>query len=357
MVELPSGTVTMVFTDVEGSTRLLERLGRDAYMRAFEVHRRVLREVVARYGGVEVEMQGDSFHFAFAHARDAAAAAAAAQCALAEHDWESEPIRVRMGIHTGEPIVSGNLYAGLDVHRAARVMSAGHGGQVLVSETTRTLLGSQFELQDLGEHRLKDLLAPVRLHQLGEGEFPPPASLYRTNLPVLPTPFLGRERELAELAALLTEGSARLLTLTGPGGTGKTRLAVQAAAETAEHYADGIYWVSLATLREAALVMPTISKVLGLREQAGQTPSEALAEYLYERETLIVLDNFEQLIEAGGDLAQLLARAPRLRLLVTSRAPLRVSAEHIYQCGRWRCRSREWRTSTSFHGLMRSIFS
>jgi predicted ATPase len=300
-------------------------------MRAFELHRRVLREVVARCGGVEVEMQGDSFHFAFAHARDAAAAAAAAQHTLAEHDWESEPIRVRMGIHTGEPIVSGNLYAGLDVHRAARVMSAGHGGQVLVSEATRRLLGSEYELQDLGEHRLKDLLAPVRLYQLGEGEFPPPTSLYRTNLPIPPTPFLGRERELADLAALLAEDGARLLTLTGPGGTGKTRLAVQAAAETAERYADGIFWVSLASLTEATLVMPRISQVFGLREQAGQTPGDVLGEYLYERETLIVLDNFEQLIDAAEDLAHLLARAPRLRLLVTSRIPLRVSAEHVYE--------------------------
>ena len=321
-MELPRGTVTLVFTDIEGSTRLLQDLGTEPYVRAFEDHRRLLRKAFGSHGGIEVELQGDSFHFAFADAQEAVLAADQARKSLAEHPWESEPVRVRIGIHTGEPLVSGHVYAGLDVHRAARVMSAGHGGQVLVSETTRELVDETFAMQDLGEHRLKDLQAPLRLFQLGDEDFPPLKSLYQTNLPVPPTPFLGRERELDELSRLLMDGNVRLLTLTGPGGTGKTRLAVQAAAEAAEVYPDGIFWVALAPLRDPTLVMPTIAQVLGAKDD--------LVGHLESRKVLLLVDNLEHLLQAATELGELLANCPRLTVLATSREPLHLSAEHEY---------------------------
>jgi class 3 adenylate cyclase len=318
MTEIPRGTVTLVFTDIEGSTRLLQELGRDTYVRALSEHRRLLREVFRHHGGVEVEMQGDSFFFAFPLAREGVAAAAEGQQALAKHQWEGQAIRVRIGIHTGEPVVNDNLYAGLDVHRAARVMSAGHGGQVLVSESTRRLLDSTFRLRDLGEHRLKDLALPLRLYQVGDGEFPPLKTLDATNLPVAAGPLLGRQQELAELIALLRDGS-RLVTVTGPGGTGKTRLALQVAAELVGSFADGVFWVPLASVKDPELVAPTIAETVDARGR--------LAEHLRTRQTLLLLDNAEHLLAAAPALAELLAASPEVRLLVTSRSPLHLSAE------------------------------
>src|SRR5205814_3713928 len=231
---LPSGTVTFLFTDIEGSTRLLHELG-DAYADALAEHRRVLREAFARHGGVEVDTQGDAFFVAFARASDALAAAREAQSAL---DGE---IRVRMGVHTGEPLLTQEGYVGLDVHRAARIAAAGHGGQVLVSQSTRDLAGGD-ALRDLGLHRLKDLTAPERIYQLGDADFPPLKTLDRTNLPLAATPLLGRTRELADLTSALRNGT-RLLTVTGPGGSGKTRLALQVAAELVDDFADGVFFV------------------------------------------------------------------------------------------------------------------
>src|SRR3954451_21344461 len=242
MRELPSGTVTFLFTDIEGSTRLLHELG-DAYADALAEHRRVLREAFARHGGVEVDTQGDAFFVAFPRATDALEAARDGQAALA-----GGSIRVRMGIHTGEPLATDEGYVGIDVHRAARIASAGHGGQVLVSQSTRDLAAAD-GLRDLGEHRLKDLAAPERLYQAGAGDFPPLKTLYQTNLAIPATPFLGRKRELEKVQELISRADVRLLTLSGPGGTGKTRLALQAAAEAAERFPDGIYWVPLASLR------------------------------------------------------------------------------------------------------------
>jgi len=326
MTELPSGIVTLLFTDIEGSTRLLQRLGEEAYVRALDDHRRLLREAFTGHGGVEVEMQGDSFHFAFDDPCEAVAAADQAQRALGRHSWERDPIRVRIGIHTGEPLVTGSLYAGLDVHRAARVMSAGHGGQVLLSERTYSLVEERmpdaFSLRELGEHRLKDLSAPQRLYQLGRGDFPPLASLYQTNLPVPATPFLGRERELQEVTALVADGSTRLLTLTGAGGSGKTRLAAQAAADVSDLYRDGVFWVGLAALRDPGLVLSTIAQVLG-------APHD-LAEHIGSKRMLLLLDNFEQLVAAGPELSALLAVCPNMDLLVTSREPLHLSGEREY---------------------------
>ena len=236
MPELPAGTVTFLFTDIEGSTRLLHELG-EAYADALAEHRRVLRDAFARHGGVEVDTQGDAFFVAFARASDAPAAAREAQAAL------DGPIRVRMGVHTGEPLLTDEGYVGIDVHRAARIAAIGHGGQVLVSQSTRDLGGAD-SLRDLGEHRLKDLTAPERIYQLGDGDFPPLKTLHQTNLPVQQTALIGRDRELSEVVELVR--SHRLVTLTGAGGSGKTRLALQAAAELIDEFADGVWFVSLA---------------------------------------------------------------------------------------------------------------
>jgi predicted ATPase/class 3 adenylate cyclase len=314
--ELPSGTITFVFTDIEGSTRLLEQLGADAYADALAAHRRVLREAFARHDGVEVDTQGDSFFVAFSTAPAAIAAAGEAQQVL-----EPGPIQVRIGIHTGTPRVTEEGYVGQDVHRAARIAAAGHGGQVLVSSSTASLIDSA-GLRDLGEHRLKDLAAPERIYQLGDEAFPPPKSLQQTNLPIPATPFLGRQRELDEVTVLLGSEDARLLTLTGPAGAGKTRLALQAAAEASDHYPDGVFWAPLSALRDPKLVVEVAAQALKARN--------GLAERIADRRLLLVLDNFEHLIDAADDLARLLATCPKLRLLVTSRELLRLPGEQAY---------------------------
>jgi class 3 adenylate cyclase len=233
--ELPSGTVTFLFTDVEGSTRLLHELGAERYAEALAEHRRVIREACSARGGIEVDTQGDAFFFAFPTAPGALAAASQLTDLLA-----SGQVRVRVGLHTGTPLLTDEGYVGRDVHRASRIAASGHGAQVLVSSSTAALV--ELELTDLGEHRFKDLAAPERVYQLGRDEFPPLRSLYRTNLPVPATPFLGRERELADVVELLSRHDVRLLTLTGPGGTGKTRLALQAVAEASDGYPDGVFW-------------------------------------------------------------------------------------------------------------------
>jgi predicted ATPase len=315
MSELPTGTVTFLFTDIEGSTRLLHELG-DDYAEALAEHRRVLREAFARHGGVEVDTQGDAFFVAFGRARDALAAAAEGQAAL-----EPGPIRVRMGLHTGEPFVTEEGYVGIDVHRAARIAAAGHGGQTVVSQTTFDLAGSD-GLRDLGEHRLKDLSAPERIFQLGDGEFPPLKTLYQTNLPVPATPFLGRESELGEVGELLARPDVRLLTLTGAGGSGKTRLALQAAAEGADDYEQGVWWVPLAPVREPDDVFATAVRALGA---AG-----TLEEVVGDRRLLLLLDNFEHVIDAAPELTNLQAKCPRLDVVVTSRERLQLNGEHVF---------------------------
>lgn len=274
---LPRGTVTFLFTDIEGSTRLLEEL-RNVYADALAEHRRALREAFIAKGGVEVDTQGDAFFFAFERAKDAIAAAADAQLALAEG-----PIQVRIGIHTGEPIVNDEGYVGIDVHRAARIADAGHGGQVLLSGTTHDLLESSVELRDLAEHRLKDLSRPLRLYQLGGRDFPPLRTLDQVDLPVQLTPLIGRSRELQEAGALLREH--RQLTLVGPGGCGKTRMALQLAAEHAREFEHGVFWVPLETLRDSELIQPTIARAVGAKGD--------LADHLRSKQVLLLLDNFE----------------------------------------------------------------
>jgi predicted ATPase/class 3 adenylate cyclase len=313
--ELPSGTITFLFTDIEGSTKLLHELGAEGYAGALAEHRRVIRDAIARHNGVEVDTQGDAFFFAFPTAPGALAAAGEMTESLAPG-----PVRVRIGLHTGTPLLTEEGYVGGDVHRAARIAASGHGGQVLISTSTAALV--DFALRDLGEHRLKDLSAPERIYQLGDGEFPPLKSLYRTNLPIPSTPFLGRERELSEVVALLTHEGSRLLTLTGPGGTGKTRLALQAAGLAADSYPDGVWWVPLATLRDPKLVLETAAQVVG--------STNGLAEHIGDKAMLCLFDNFEQVVAAGAELAEVFTACPNLDLLVTSRERLRVRGEQTY---------------------------
>jgi predicted ATPase len=314
--ELPTGTVTFVFTDIEGSTRLLRQLGTDAYADALAEHRRALRRTFVRHDGVEVDTQGDSFFIAFSTAPAALAAAAEAQEVLA-----AGRIRVRIGIHTGTPHVTPEGYVGPDVHRAARIAAAGHGGQILVSASTASLV-EDAGLRDLGEHRLKDLAAPERIHQLGGEAFPLLKSLQQTNLPIPATPFLGRERELGEVTTLLGRGEARLLTLSGPAGAGKTRLALQAAADVSDHYPDGLFWAPLAALRDSKVVLEVAAQALEAKD--------GLADRIADHRLLLILDNFEHLIDAAGELAGLLAACPNLQLLVTSRELLRLPGEQAY---------------------------
>jgi predicted ATPase/DNA-binding SARP family transcriptional activator len=313
---LPTGTVTFLFTDIEGSTRLERELGAEQYAGALAEHRRLLREAFARHDGVEIDTQGDAFFVAFATAPNALAAAAAGQELLAP-----TRVRVRMGLHTGTPFVTDSRYVGADVHRAARVMGAAHGGQVLVSESTRALLEDGVLVRDLGEHRLKDLSQSQRLYQLGQEDFPPLKTLDATNLPIAANPLLGRERELDELVDLLRNGT-RLVTVTGPGGTGKTRLALQVAAELVGSFEHGVFWVPLAALTDPEVVVLQIAQTIGARDD--------LPSHVRDKEMLLLLDNLEHLLAAAPALGELLAGAKGLRLLVTSRAPLHVRGEREY---------------------------
>jgi predicted ATPase/class 3 adenylate cyclase len=312
--DLPSGTVTFLFTDVEGSTKLLHELGARAYADALAEHRRLIREACANEDGVEVDTQGDAFFFAFPTAPGALAAASAFTASLS-----SGPIRVRVGLHTGTPLLTEEGYVGDDVHVGARVASSGHGGQVILSSATAALV--ELPLIDLGEHRLKDIEQAVSIHQLGAGSFPPLKTISNTNLPRPASSFLGREEELREVLSRI-EAGARLVTLSGPGGTGKTRLALEAAMSLVPSYKAGVFWVGLASLRDPTLVSETIAQVLGAKD--------ALAEHIGERELLLLLDNLEQVVEAAPELASLLAACPNLTLLATSRELLRISGEVEY---------------------------
>jgi predicted ATPase/class 3 adenylate cyclase len=336
VAEPAAGTVTLLFTDIEASTRLLKRVG-EAYADVLAQQRELIRNAVREHGGREVDTEGDAVFAAFPSANDAVTAAVEAQRALARHPWpRGGEVRVRMGLHTGEPRRVDGAYIGLDVHVAARVMSAGHGGQIVVSDATRVLLDERFDMRDLGEHRLKDLSAPRRLYQvLADGvetTFPPLKTLDNrpTNLPVLPTPLVDRRTELRDVTTLLTQPHVRLLTLTGTGGTGKTRLALHAGAELVEQFANGVFFVSLAPVRQADLVVPTIAQTLGVREQAGEPIVETLKEYLRDKNMVLVLDNLEQVREAAPMIAKLLAWADGLTVLATSRTPLHLSGETTY---------------------------
>jgi predicted ATPase/class 3 adenylate cyclase/Tfp pilus assembly protein PilF len=341
---LPSGTVTFLFTDIEGSTKLLQRLGEE-YARALGESQALLREAFAAHEGAEVDTQGDAFFVAFASAPQAVAAAVDATRALAAHAWpQGATLRVRMGLHTGAPQRVGAHYVGLDVHRAARIAAAGHGGQILLSEAARALaerdLPAGVTLRDVGTHRLKDLQQPERLYQLTlpdpdlPADFPPLKTLdtHRHNLPLQPTPLLDREEQLPALCALLRQEDVRLVTLTGPGGIGKTRLAVQVAAELVggDDFADGVWFVRLSRLVDPTLVAPTIAQTLGLKEQGSEPLADVLRAHLADKSLLLALDNFEQVVGAAGEMATLLAASPGLKLLVTSRSRLSLRGEREY---------------------------
>ena len=325
--DLPTGPVTFLFTDVEGSTRLLHELGEMAYADALAEHRRLLREAFGRHGGVEVDTQGDALFYAFGSPDGALEGAQDGARALG-----SGPIRVRVGIHTGTAVLTAEGYVGADVHRAARIAAAGRGGQILVSlPTVQQVADGRFPLMDLGDHRFKDLQAPERVYQLGEGDFPPIRSLYRANLPVPATPFIGRDHEVDALADLLRSEDVPLLTLTGPGGTGKTRLALQGAAEAAESFPDGISWVPLAALSDRDLVLSRIALALEIAEESETPLIVTLARRLGGKRALIVLDNAEHLLpEIATDVAELLSKAAGPTLLVTSRERLQIDAEREF---------------------------
>ncbi len=335
----PAGTLTFLFSDIEGSTRLLESLGSVAYTAILERQAALLREAFDRHGGREEGTEGDSFFVVFDSASDAVLAAVDGQRALMTEPWpEGVEVNVRMGIHAGEASSSAAGLVGLDIHRAARIAAAAHGGQVVVSDAVRSLvtadLGEGISLRGLGRHRLKDLREPEPLCQVvADGlriEFPPLRSLdvRPNNLPTQLTSFVGRERELAEAGRLLETN--RLVTLTGPGGTGKTRLSLQVAANAAERFPDGVFFVALETVREPGMVASRIASAIGLAETGARTADVVLREWLAEKLVLLVLDNFEQVVAAGPVVAELLRDAPGLSAIVTSRAALRVSGEQEY---------------------------
>ena len=337
---LPRGTVTLLFSDIQGSTKLLQRLGKD-YGQVLATHRRLLREAFARHGGCEVDTQGDAFFVAFGQAHDAVLAALESQRALRAQSWpRGEAVLVRMGLHTGEPLLVDDNYVGLDVHRAARICSAAHGGQVILSQATHDQLSPReredVAVTDLGTHRLKDLEEPVRILQLTapdlRGTFPPLRSLRPpTNVPRHLSSLVGRQSDRDELGSLLLDDTTRLVTVTGPGGIGKTRLCAALALDLLEHFISGAFFVDLTTATTADLVASQIAGELGIPVEAERDAVDGLCDHFANRRVLLVLDNFEQALEAAGVVARLLGSCPQLTVLVTSRVLLSVRGEVEYQ--------------------------
>ena len=336
---LTRGTFTFLFTDIEGSTSIEDRIGRERYGKLRERHRAILRDVWAVHDGAEHGTEGDSFFVVFPEASTAVSAAVEAQRALTAETWPDDaPIRVRMGLNSGGAELTGGSLVGLSINRAARIAAVAHGGQILASGVTRDLLEDRpvegVRLRDLGDHRLKDLSAPVRIVQvvtLGlPAEFPPLRTLDArpNNLPTQLTTFIGRDAELDEAAGLLA--TTRLLTLTGPGGTGKTRLSLQLAARASDDFPDGVFFVPLEPIRDPMLVAPRIATAVGVAEGGTRPVAESLADWLRDKRLLLVLDNFEQVISAASIVADLLRSAPDIKAIVTSRAVLHVSGEQEY---------------------------
>jgi predicted ATPase/class 3 adenylate cyclase len=332
---LPTGIVTFLFTDIEGSTRLLQQLG-PRYGEALAQERALLRAGFDRWRGIEVDTQGDAFFVAFVSPLDAVACAAEAQHALAQAVWpDGATVRIRIGLHTGEPDIAAGGYVGMDVHRGARICAAGHGGQILLSQSTCDLvsidLPDGLALRDLGDHRLRDVQHPEHLYDLILADlpqdFPPLRTVRAQTLSIPPTTLIGRESAIRAVRALLQQDDVRLLTLTGPGGIGKTRLGLQVASEMMASFADGVYHVPLAAVNDAALVLAAIGRALDIRESGG---AGGLTAWLAGKRLLLLLDNFEQVIGAANDIAELLAGHPEMRVLITSREALHVRGEHEY---------------------------
>ena len=340
MTELPRGTVTFLFTDVEGSTGLLQRHPR-SYPDAIALHHSILRSAVESAHGCVFETIGDAVYAAFARVDDAAHAAATSQSGLANARWqETGPLRVRMAIHVGDVELSDGHYFGPALYRCARLMALGHGGQVLVSEVAAGILADlrsgDLALRDLGEHRLKDLLRAERIYQLtGPGlgrDFPSLRALdeHPNNLPVARTTLVGRDTQLAQLQALLVDKGARLVTLTGPGGVGKTRLALELAARLTDAFVHGVYFVPLARVSDARLLPGAIADAFSLRDAPGRSIHETLTDYLREKRVLLVIDNFEHLLQAAAFVSELLTAAPHLQVVTTSREALRLTGEREF---------------------------
>src|SRR4051812_1207354 len=331
MPDLPSGTVTFLFTDIEGSTALWEQ-DQAAMRPAVNRHFELLDAAIGAHDGYRFQVIGDAVQAAFAAAPDALAAAVAAQQAIAAEPWSlPAPIQVRMALHVGEatPDSAGDYHQVPALNRLSRLLAVAHGGQIVLSDAARALVGDALPpsvaLHDLGEYRLRDLLEPERIWQVLapglESSFPPPRTLERheTNLPMQLTTLVGREAEIAHVSAMIERDGARLVTLTGPGGTGKTRLALAVAAEALDTFPDGVWFVDLAPLTDPALVLPGLAGVLGVREAGGQALLRTVESFLVAKRLLLVLDNFEQVLDAAPQLAELLIACPRLSMLVTSR--------------------------------------